>query len=273
VTIDTVRVWRAANQPRILLMAGRTCGYTVEPRGEYVFGVITGAPMLARRGRERHRVPPGQLLAWDPSATHTGSPADGRSWYARLIVIEADDLAALAGDHEAAGLPAVRFPNPMLDDPMLATCFVRLHTALERPATRLERDLRLAEWLRRVAESSAAHPAPHSRPTPRDGRALQLAHAYLADQPERNISLDELADAAGIGKFRLVRLFREHTGLPPHAFQLAHRIRRARRLLEAGHPIASVAAATGFADQSHLHRQFQRSLGMTPREYQYRFLS
>jgi methylphosphotriester-DNA--protein-cysteine methyltransferase len=69
---------------------------------------------------------------------------------------------------------------------------------------------------------------------------------------------------AGIGKFRLIRLFRERTGLPPHAPQIAHRIRAARRLLEAGEPIAETAFATAFADQSHLHRQFQRSLGLTP---------
>ena len=55
--------------------------------------------------------------------------------------------------------------------------------------------------------------------------------------------------------------------LPPHAFQVAHRIRKARRLLEAGETIADVAAATGFADQSHLHRHFQRGLGLTPGEY------
>jgi AraC-like DNA-binding protein len=68
----------------------------------------------------------------------------------------------------------------------------------------------------------------------------------------------------------LVRLFRERTGLPPHALQVAHRIRAARRLLEAGQTIAAAAAATGFVDQSHLHRHFQRSLGVTPGEYQRR---
>lgn len=271
---EAVRIWRVPDEPRVLLMAGRTRSYAVEPRGEYVFGVITGAPMLARRGRENHLVPPGQLLAWDPSATHTGSSASGRPWRARLIVVEVAALAELAGDREAPDLPAgLCFPNPMLGDPALAADFLRLHTAFQGPATRLERDLRLAEWLYRVVDSGSVRHIRRPRRTARDEHALQLAHDYLAYQPERNISLDELAGAAGIGKFRLVRLFREHTGLPPHAFQIAHRIRRARRLLEAGHPIASVAAATGFADQSHLHRQFQRSLGMTPQGYQRRFFS
>ena len=55
--------------------------------------------------------------------------------------------------------------------------------------------------------------------------------------------------------------------MPPHRFQLAQRVRLARRLLERGVPIAAVAAATGFADQSHLHRHFKRGLDLTPGEY------
>jgi len=94
---------------------------------------------------------------------------------------------------------------------------------------------------------------------------------YLGDHYAENIRLDDLAAAAGIGKFRLVRLFREHTGLPPHSFLIAHRLRVARRLLEAGQSITATAAATGFADQSHLHRHFRRSLGLTPAEYRRRY--
>jgi hypothetical protein len=42
-------------------------------------------------------------------------------------------------------------------------------------------------------------------------------------------------------------------------------------MLEAGATIAQTAAATGFADQSHLHRHFKRTLGLTPAKYQQRF--
>jgi transcriptional regulator GlxA family with amidase domain len=81
-----------------------------------------------------------------------------------------------------------------------------------------------------------------STQTPAKPRPLVLSD--LADRPERNV---ELA-AAGIGKFRLIRLFGEPTGQTPHALQVAHRIRKARRLLEAGETIADIAAATGFVD-------------------------
>ena len=62
-------------------------------------------------------------------------------------------------------------------------------------------------------------------------------------------------------------MFRVAFGLPPHRFQLAQRIRLARRLLERGVAVADVAQATGFFDQSHLHRHFRATLGMIPAGY------
>jgi AraC-like DNA-binding protein len=268
---DRVRMWRSADEDRVLLMAGRTTRYAIEPRGEYVFGIVAGQPMRSRRGRERRLVRPGQLVAWDPSAAHSGTAVDGRPWASRLMVVEVGDLGSLAGDQESDLLVDVAFAEPVLSDPELTSSFLRLHTALETPVTRLERDQRLTEWLRVLVERfSTARPS-RSPLSPRDDRALRLACDYLGDRPERNVGLEELAAQAGIGKFRLIRLFRERTGLPPHALQVAHRIRAARRLLEAGETIAETAAATGFADQSHLHRHFRRSLGLTPGEYQARF--
>lgn len=264
---ESVRIWRADS---VLLMAGHTTEYAIEPRAQYVFGIITDQPMQARRGRDRWLVTPGQVLAWDPSAGHSGTAVDDRSWSARLMIIDGQTLTALTRDQDSRTHADLTFPDPVLSDPHLADTFLRMHAALDTPTTRLERDERLAHWLQAViARSGASHraraPLPH-----RDDRALRLALDYLGDHPERNISLDELATAAGIGKFRLLDLFREHTGLPPHAFQIAHRIRRAQRLLEAGQSIAQTATATGFADQSHLHRHFRRSLGMTPGAYQNR---
>jgi AraC-like DNA-binding protein len=268
---EQVRMWRPADEDRVLLMAGQTTHYAIEPRGEYVFGVVTAQPMRSQRGHERRLVLPGQLVAWDPSSAHAGAALDARPWTARLMVVEVAGLAQIAGDEEVSALADVAFPEPVISDPRLAGDFLALHTALETPATRLERDGRLAEWLRALIDRSPDARPRRSPLSPGDDKALRLARDFLADQPERNISLDELATAAGIGKFRLIRLFRQRTGLPPHALQLAHRIRSARRLLEAGQTTAAAAAAAGFADQSHLHRHFQRSIGVTPAEYKQRF--
>jgi AraC-like DNA-binding protein len=268
---EQVRMWRPADEDRVLLMAGQTTRYAVEPRGEYVFGIVAGKPMLSRRGRERRVVAPGELVAWDPSDRHSGTAFDGEPWSARLLVVDVVELAGLASDEESGFPASMLFPEPIIRDPGLAGAFLQMHIALETKATRLERDERLATWLHAVIERYSIARQGRSPLSPRDDRALRTARDYLADRPERNVGLDELAAAAGIGKFRLVRLFRERIGLPPHALHLADRIRAARRLLEAGETIAATAAATGFADQSHLHRHFQRTLGLTPAAYQQRF--
>jgi AraC-like DNA-binding protein len=269
---ERVRMWRAANEPRVLLMAGNTTRYGIDPQAEYVLGIVAGQPMRSRRGRERRLVRPGELVAWDSSGAHAGAAVDGHPWSSRLMVVEVADLAELASDADSGPLADIAFPDPVIADAELAAGFLRLHVALEAPASRLERDERLAEWLRSLIERSAAVRVTRSGRTPRDDRALRVAFDYLGDRPERNVGLDELAAAAGIGKFRLIRLFRERTGLPPHALQVAHRVRAARRLLEAGETIAATAAATGFVDQSHLHRHFRRSLGLTPGQYQRRLV-
>ena len=264
-------MWRPPGEDRVLLMAGRTTRYAVEPRGEYVVGVVANQPMRSRRGRERRLVCPGQLVVWDPFSPHSGTAVDDRPWWSRLMVIEIGALATFAGDQEPTLLDGVAFPEPVVSDAELVRGFLRLHAALEAPMTRLERDERLAGWLRALIERSSAIRLPRPPLSPRNDRALRRACEYLADRPERNVGLDELADNAGIDKFSLAHLFRERIGLPPHALQIAHRIRNARRLLEAGQTVAATATATGFADQSHLHRHFQRTLGLTPREYQQRF--
>lgn len=267
---EQVRVWRPRQEEGILLMAGETTGYSIEPRGDYIFGVIAGEAMKARRGRETHLVRPGELVAWDPGEPHAGTAAGGRPWSSRLMVVEGGDLARLVAEEEDDHLANISFPSPVLRDPRLVACFLHLHTSLEQAGVALEQDELLTGWLGAVVGRGTSASSSRRFRDARDDRALRLAAEYLLAHSTENIRLDELAVAAGVGKFRLVRLFRERTGLPPHALQLAHRLRVARRLLEAGESVAATAALTGFSDQSHLHRHFRRGIGMTPGAYRRR---
>jgi AraC-like DNA-binding protein len=67
--------------------------------------------------------------------------------------------------------------------------------------------------------------------------------------------------------FHLARAFEKDVGLPPHVYLDMVRTQRARSLLDAGNPIADVAVAVGYADQSHLTHRFKRLLGITPGQY------
>lgn len=86
----------------------------------------------------------------------------------------------------------------------------------------------------------------------------------MDDDPAAELALSTLAAAAGLSRYQFLRAFSRLTGLPPHAYLLQRRVQRARRLVRAGLPLAEAAAASGFADQSHMTRCFVRSLGLTP---------
>lgn len=86
----------------------------------------------------------------------------------------------------------------------------------------------------------------------------------MEDDPLSDWSLSELADACGLSRFQLVRSFARNTGFTPHAFLLHRRILLARRLIAGGMALADAAAASGFADQSHMTRVFTRKYGVAP---------
>jgi AraC-like DNA-binding protein len=64
-----------------------------------------------------------------------------------------------------------------------------------------------------------------------------------------------------------MRLFSRHIGMPPHTYMTQVRLRVARRLLLKGEPAASVAAAVGYVDQSHLTKRFRAAFGVTPGQF------
>ncbi len=89
----------------------------------------------------------------------------------------------------------------------------------------------------------------------------------LADL-RQDLSLDALAEQVGLSPYHFARLFRQTTGESPHQFVLRQRIEKAQSLLtETNAPLAYVALASGFANQSHLTRLFKRHLGLTPKAY------
>lgn len=94
--------------------------------------------------------------------------------------------------------------------------------------------------------------------------AMARVRQMICDNPMHNPSLKELADIANVSPFQTLRAFRAFSGLTPHAFILQERANRARRLITAGESLADVAAACGYADQSHMTREFKRRYGMTP---------
>jgi len=111
-----------------------------------------------------------------------------------------------------------------------------------------------------VAAVTSAQPASQLR------RYTQRSLEYLSGME----TLDNVSDMAGhrgMSREGFTRSFSRTIGLPPHSYRTISRLNQARSQLRNSQPIAEIAAALNFADQSHLSRLFRRTFGTTPSQY------
>jgi AraC family transcriptional regulator len=94
--------------------------------------------------------------------------------------------------------------------------------------------------------------------------AIELLHETLPD----NLTVERIANVVGVHPVHLARVFRRRYGCSIGEYARNWRVEVASRdLATSTSPIAEVAAAAGFADQSHLCRTFKTVSGLTPKEF------
>lgn len=94
-----------------------------------------------------------------------------------------------------------------------------------------------------------------------DRRARDMLAADLAG----TLGLHEIAQECGLSAAYFSRSFKKSVGMTPHCWLQQRRIEVAKGLLtDRTLPLAEIALACGFADQSHFTRIFGRTVGMTP---------
>lgn len=231
---------------------------------DYALGCIESGAMRFRYLGAGMVAAAGQVNLVVPGEAHDGHAATEKGWAYRMFYLPPETvLEAARSLAPHAGPP--HFRQGVLQDPLLAAQVRAAHLLLADPqASRLAKETRLLallrSWISRHAEDAPAQRAQADAPQA-VARAMDLIRARLTE----NLGLDELARAAGVSPFHLVRLFTAHLSIPPHAYLLQARLERARELLAQGdQPLAQVAAEAGFADQSHLTRRFKRHFGVTP---------
>jgi transcriptional regulator of acetoin/glycerol metabolism/AraC-like DNA-binding protein len=92
-------------------------------------------------------------------------------------------------------------------------------------------------------------------------RICEHIESHLGD----NISLEVLAADARLSLYHFARAFRQSMGISPHRYVMQQRVKKAQEMLARTElPLANIALAVGFADQSHFSRHFRRLAGITP---------
>ena len=98
--------------------------------------------------------------------------------------------------------------------------------------------------------------------------AIRQVCSYLRTHYREPVSVQQLARiAGGMSDVHFTRRFRQQVGMPPYAYLTYRRVEEAKQRLQLHQPTVQVALDVGFADQSHLTRQFKRITGITPGTY------
>lgn len=86
--------------------------------------------------------------------------------------------------------------------------------------------------------------------------------------PDASLTLENLAQEAGLSPYHFLRTFESVTGVTPHQFILRARLRHAatRLVVEPGN-VLDIALDTGFRDVSAFNRAFRAEFGVSPTVY------
>jgi AraC family transcriptional regulator len=104
------------------------------------------------------------------------------------------------------------------------------------------------------------------------GQRLKHVMAFIAENYVNDLSLTELAHAAGMSTFHFAREFKRTTGTTPHQYLIKYRIDCAKTLLtDSEIPLVEVGFQSGFSHQSHFTRLFRKLTGTTPQSYRLMF--
>lgn len=206
----------------------------------------------------------GEIMVLHPDEPHDGHAAVPTGFSYRMVYVD-PALIGRALDREGVGARALPFVGDAVSqDRAMAALLDEAFADFPGKLDPLAGDALLAG----LADALVRRGRPaRRRATATPQRALLRVRDFLDAEFARPIESADLERVADLDRFSLARAFRESFGTAPHRYLVARRVTAARSLIADGAPLAEVAGACGFVDQSHLNRHFKAHFGMTPGRY------
>jgi len=248
----------AAPSPGLERIEAHFSGHGFDPHRHDTYAIgftLEGVQAFRYRGAAQ-RSTAGEAFVLHPDETHDGHAGTSAGFRYRILYLEPRLIQdVLGGSHP---LPFVR--DAVSVNARLMRVLRPALTDLEAPLEELQREEIISDLAHVLAEADASIARPNVPPA--CGRAVHLARALL-DQG-RAATAAELEVVTGLSRYALARHFRVCLGTSPHRYLTMRRLDRARTLIRGGIPLADAALASGFADQSHMTRQFKKTYGVSP---------
>ncbi|MBQ0999968.1 AraC family transcriptional regulator [Streptomyces sp. RK62] len=264
---ERARHWRYAELPDVDLLRAHYIrkAFVRHTHEHFVIAAIAdGVEVFHHRGADQY-AGAGTLALVNPDTPHTGRAGVPEGWRYGAVYPSPQVVAEIAAETTAIkGTPG--FVRPVLDDPYAVSLVHQVLRAADE-GNALAADTLLRVAVTRLLRSNGG-PLPQREVRSAGARVAARAREVLELRMAEPPSLEKLAGDLGTGPFALLRAFRDTYGMPPHTWLTDARVRRARRMLDAGVSPAEAALAVGFTDQPHLNRHFSRIVGVPPGAYQ-----
>lgn len=146
----------------------------------------------------------------------------------------------------------------------------RIFAAIDRPAKECELMIRgqlMTVWQCIYNKHLSGYADDYSRSLSAVRRAVELMDSRYTDA----LTLEEIAQAAGMSEGYFCRVFKAQTGFTPFEYINRQRIARSCEMLkDSGKRIADIAIECGYNNISYFNRTFAKFLKVSPSEYRYK---
>jgi AraC-like DNA-binding protein len=234
----------------------RTMAFAPHRHDAYAIGVtLRGVQSFGYRGTTEHSEA-GCAFVIHPDERHDGRAGTDAGYGYRIMYVAPRLIYDALGSR----------PLPFVKDAVTRESHLHgaICAALADSDAPLE-DLQFDAIIAALADALAAHDPHRANPDVVCERAIRIARDYLDESNDgASVTLEHLT---GLSRFALARQFRKSFGTSPHRYVTMRRLERAKRLIAAEASLADAAAASGFADQAHMTRQFKKAYGVSPGQW------
>lgn len=272
---DQAFLWRPKQLDGISVFKARfnRFSYKKHTHQEFAIGVIERGVQTFEHSGGRYVATSGTMITVNPDEVHDGMSASKAGYQYRMVYVDPIVVHDMLTGHYAPKYPPGYFKSPIvLDNQVAAALQHALRLFDDELYSRLEFETYLAQALvglfHRHADSRF-----NLNKHAKEHRIVQQALEFIRARVTENITLNEIAAAVGLSRYHFLRIFKDTTGLPPHAYQVQMRVALAKEAIEKGHSLVDAAFESGFSDQSHMTRCFKSVYGLPPGQYKNAYFS
>lgn len=185
----------------------------------YTIGVIEQGAQRFYRSGSVHIADQNSIILVNADDVHTGESATVEGWKYRAMYPTPEHFELVTGDLYEGKKQAPYFDLAVLQDERLAQQLRLLFAHVDGKSSKLMVETLLYSILMSMTLShSSFRNLPHDLSGAK--AKLLLVKEYLDAYPEEDVSLNRVADIAGLSQYHFIRQFKKYFHLAPHSYQI-----------------------------------------------------